>query len=155
MTAFALRNDASSPDLTSWPVRHQGASGISMAASQYDPAVERQRAALISAIRYLVKNPTNWSAGQAAPIETISAETAVAFMRCLPVDRAFPLIAPDGEGGVVFLWDVADCRALITCDGAKLLLVRDPGAPNSFHFSPLRFDGEAIPSIILEHLPRR
>jgi hypothetical protein len=44
---------------------------------------------------------------------------------------------------------------MITVDRAFLLLVTKPGEPASYHFNPLRFDGETIPSIIIESLPRR
>jgi hypothetical protein len=155
VTTSASRSEDLSRDLTSWPVLRRDSGIASMAASQYDPTIERQRAALISAITFIAKNSINWSVRQAVPIERVSAETALAFVQRLPIDRAFPKIAPDGEGGVVLVWETPSRRALITCDGVRLLLVRDPGGPSSFHFSPMRFDGEIIPSIILENLPRR
>jgi hypothetical protein len=155
MTTFALRREDLSRDLTSWPVQRQEGAAASTAASQYDPTIERHRAALISAIRYLAKNSINWSTHEAVSLDGVSVETALSFIQCLPIDRFFPKIAPDGEGAVVLIWDAPGRRALITCDGAKLLLVRDPGGPSSFHFSPMRFNGETIPSIILENLPQR
>jgi hypothetical protein len=150
---YALRSDTGR-DLTSWDVR-RGGSGTLMAASHYDPAIERERAAILSVIKRLAKQSINWSQSEAAPIDGISAETALAFIHQLPVDRGFPKIAPDGEGGIALVWDRPGERVLITCDRATLALVQDPGGPNSYHFSPIRFDGETIPPIILQYLPQR
>jgi hypothetical protein len=128
----------------------------SSAAFSYDPGIERARSELLAAIKYLAQTPITWSEREpAVPIERLSAETAMAFIRCMPGDRAFPKLALDGEGGLMFVWDSQERKAMITVDRAFLLLVTKPGEPASYHFNPLRFDGETIPSIIIESLPRR
>jgi hypothetical protein len=141
-------------DLSSW-----GAQGpqitASSAAFSYDPIIERARLELLGAIRYLAKTPITWSEREPMPIDALSAETALAFIRCIPGDRAFPKLAPDGEGGLIFVWDSQERKAMITVDRAFLLLVTNPGERESYHFSPLRFDGETIPPIIVDSLPRR
>jgi hypothetical protein len=150
----ALRNfEGSAQELSSWPIRAQQRIAVSSAASSYNPMVERRRAALIAAIKHLVASPITWTEDEPTPIDGVSAETALAFIHKLPPDRAFPKIAPDGEGGIMLVWDQVT-KALITIDRGILLLVTNPGQPNSHHFRPLRFDGEMIPSIILESLPR-
>jgi hypothetical protein len=53
------------------------------------------------------------------------------------------------------VWREQSPRVLITVDKGKLLLIENPGQPNSHHFRPLNFDGETIPALILENIPRR
>lgn len=142
-------------DLSSWRTQWRDGSGASITASQYDPVVERQRAELLSLIRRLMRNPISWSEREPVPMERVSAETALALIQCLPTDRAFPKVAPDGDGSVALVWDNRPDRVMIAIDRTMLLLVRDPGGPNSSHFSPMRFDGETIPAIVLNYLPRR
>jgi hypothetical protein len=152
----ALRTDEGfDRDLSSWRVERRDGGAASITASQYDPAVERQRAEIVALIGHLVRNPISWSERDSVPIDRVSAETALSFIRRLPSDRAFPKVAPDGDGSIALLWDGGPHRALIAIDLTMLLLVRDPGGPNSFHFSPIRFDGETIPPIVLNDLPRR
>jgi hypothetical protein len=141
--------------VSSWEVREPQISASS-AASSYDPDVERPRSELLATIRYLAKNPITWSERDVGTrVDHLSAETALAFIRAMPADRAFPKLAADGEGGLIFLWESQERKAMITVDGGLLWLVRQPGEPDSFHFSPLRFDGETIPRIVIESLPRR
>jgi hypothetical protein len=141
--------------IASWPVQPQQRFAPPSAASAYDPEVERTRAKLIGVIKYLVTTSVTWTERDPVRIDDISAETAIGFIYQLPPDRAFPKVAPDGEGGIMLVWDSPQRKDLITVDRNILLLIENPGQPNSYHFDPLRFDGERIPSIILERLPRR
>jgi hypothetical protein len=151
MTAAHARSGAS----VSWQIRPQLRVTLSSAASSYDPMVERTRQALVGAIEHMVTSPITWREEEPAPIDSLSAETAIAFIQQLPSDRAFPKLAPDGEGGIMFVWREQSPRALITADKGKLLLIANPGQPDSHHFRPLNFDGETIPALILEKIPRR
>jgi hypothetical protein len=130
-------------------------SASSSAASGYDPEIERERAGLVAAIAYLAANPITWTERDPVRVDTTTAESAVAFITRLPADRTFPKIAPDGEGGMMFVWNGRERKTLLSIDRTTLLLVSEPGRESSFHFSPLRFDGETIPAIVLEHLPSR
>jgi hypothetical protein len=106
-------------------------------------------------IKDWTREPITWSERDPVPLDRLSAETAMSFIRRLPADRAFPKVAPDGEGGLMLVWDGRERKTLLTIDRVMLLLVSEPGRANSHHFRPLRFDGEALPAIILEHLPPR
>jgi hypothetical protein len=154
MTPALQTDDGFDRDLSSWSVQRRDGGGASITSSQYDPEVERQRSARLTLIRHLMRNPISWSERDPVPIGSVSAETALAFIHRLPSDRAFPKVAPDGDGSIALLWDGPD-RPLIAVDRTMLLLVLDPGGPNSRHFSPMRFDGETIPPIILNYLPHR
>jgi len=151
MTTALARSGASVP----WQTRSQPRLTFSGAATSYDPMVERTRQALVGAIEHMVSTPVTWREEEPAPIDSLSAETAIAFIQQLPPDRAFPKLAPDGEGGIVLVWREQSPRVLITVDKGKLLLIANPGQPNSHHFRPLNFDGETIPGLILEKIPRR
>jgi hypothetical protein len=155
MTTALRLGDGAGQDLSFWPVRPQTRVTASSAASTYEPEVERLRTQLLAAIRHLLKNPITLSDRDPTPIDSLSVETAFAFIRRLPADRAFPMIAPDGEGGIMMVWQNKGNEALVTIDRTTLFLVERPGEAASYHFAPLRFDGETILSIILEHLPRR
>jgi hypothetical protein len=151
MTAAHARFDAS----VSRQTRLQPLIASSGAASSYDPTVERTRRALVAAVEHIVTAPVTWREEEPAPIDSLSAETAIAFIQQLPPDRAFPKVAPDGEGGIMLVWREHSPRALITADRGKLLLIANPGQPNSHHFRPLNFDGETIPAIVLVNIPQR
>jgi hypothetical protein len=148
MTSALQSYSGPTQELFSW---HASGIKASSAASDYDPVIERTRTELVAAIKYIAKTPITWSEHEAAAVDTLSAETALAFVRQLPRDRAFPKIAPDGEGGIMLVWN----KALITVSQSRLFLVANPGQPDSYHFQPLRFDGERIPAIVLEKLPPR
>jgi hypothetical protein len=141
--------------ISSWPIRPQPRITPPSAASSYDLAAERTRATLVGLIKHLATTPITWTERDPIRIDKISAETAIGFIHQLPPDRAFPKVAPDGEGGIILVWDSGSQKELITVDRTSLLLIENPGQPSSYHFRPLRFDGERIPPIILEHLPRR
>jgi hypothetical protein len=136
-----------------WPVRTSVTS--TSAAFAYDPDVVRTRAKLIGVIKHLAAMSVTWTERDPIRIDEISAETAISFISQLPSDRAFPKVAPDGEGGIMLVWDSQQQKELITIDRTTLLLIENPGQLDSHHFRPLRFDGERIPPIILERLPRR
>jgi hypothetical protein len=141
--------------ISSWPLQRQPRVTPPSAASSYDPAAERRRAKLIGVIKHLATNPISWTERDPIHIDKLSAETTIGFIYQLPPDRAFPKVAPDGEGGIMLIWDNPPQKELITVDRTTLLLIDNPGQPNSYHFRPRRFDGERIPPIILERLPRR
>src|SRR5262245_21323316 len=117
-------------DLSSWSVDAWAQLPSSSAAFLYDPGIERRRSELLSAIRYLARSPVTWSDREVpVPVDGVSAETALAFIRCMPADRALPKLAPDGEGGLMLVWDSQERKAMITVDRAFLLLVSNPGQP--------------------------
>jgi hypothetical protein len=151
MTTAPARSGASVP----WQIRSQPRLTSSGAATSYDPVVERTRQALVGAIEHMVTRPVTWREEDPAPVESLSAETAIAFIQQLPSDRAFPKLTADGEGGIIFVWRERSPRVLMTVDKGKLLLITNPGQPNSHHFRSLNFDGETIPALILENIPRR
>jgi hypothetical protein len=155
MTSASQSYNSPTQELFSWRARAQPGITASSAASDYDPVIERTRAELVAAIKYIAKTPITWSEREAAAVDSLSAETALAFVRQLPRDRAFPKIAPDGEGGIMLVWNSQQCKALITVSQSRLFLIANPGQPDSHHFQPLRFDGERIPAIVLAELPPR
>jgi len=155
MTTAPRLDGNAGQNLSFWPIRPQPRATASSAASIYEPEIERVRTKLLAGIRHLLKYPITWSDREPVPVDSLSVETAFAFIRQLPADRAFPKIAPDGEGGVMLVWQNQGSEALVTIDRTMLFLVERPGEADSYHFAPLRFDGEIIPSIILERLPRR
>ena len=83
-----------------------------------------------------------------------SAKTATAFLHCLPVDLPLPKIAPDGDGGTLFVWDGEPTPVLVALDEWRMYVVRAPNTAQSEHFEA-SFDGESVPRSVLDALRDR
>ncbi|NMV41824.1 hypothetical protein [Ralstonia insidiosa] len=88
---------------------------------------------------------------------TISKETAQSarslFSSVLPAGR-LPKIAPDGEGGLIALWDSTTSPIVLVIDNWRLHLVKNAATPQAEYFDDLPFDGESVPQVVSESIPR-
>lgn len=135
--------------------RRPAARSTTAASSAINPAAEDDRLRLLVAIASLGAYPVTWGEREPVGIDDLAIETALAFISRLPADRAFPKVAPDGEGGLMLIWDGEPPRALLSIDRTMLSLILNPGTPASDHLPSARFDGELIPAGILNVLPHR
>jgi hypothetical protein len=135
--------------------RRTRASEMSAIASYYDPEFDRLRVALAAAIQSFSTEGLTWSDRDPTLVDPASAESAIAFLCALPSTRELPKISPDGEGGVMLIWESGQETAMITVDGTMLLPVINPGRPTSAHMQAVAFDGETVPPAVLGILPRR
>ena len=137
-------------------VRHTTTSAALGAISvYYDSAFENRREALAQLIQYFAATGLTWSDQEARPIEQASMETALAVIGAIPHTRALPKVTPDGEGGVMLVWDSEGSKAMITVAGTTLFPVIDPGEATSEHMQELVFAGDALPIQLLGMIPRR
>lgn len=87
----------------------------------------------------------------------ISKETAQSarslFSSVLPAGR-LPKIAPDGEGGLIALWDSTTHPVVLVIDNWRLHLVKNAATPEAEYFDDLPFDGESVPQVVSESIPR-
>ena len=74
----------------------------------------------------------------------------------LPMDRALPKVAPDGEGGLALIWDDEDSKLVFDIDGFALHIIERAGSTTSVHHSKVRIlsDGE-LPSKYVNLIPPR
>jgi hypothetical protein len=91
------------------------------------------------------------SPDQAQVVSSEAAKAAVAFLRLIPTGISMPKVAPDGDGGALFVWDQGACPVLVGVDEARLYVVRDPNSERSTHLEAL-FDGESIPRNVMDLL---
>lgn len=92
--------------------------------------------------------------GAAATLNAESADTARKFFRALPNDRELPQIAPDGEGGLLLVWEPPIGNCIVTVQNDRLHLVTNPGTPAVGYVDDEPFRGR-IPVSILHLLPKR
>ncbi|WP_158934062.1 hypothetical protein [Burkholderia sp. S171] len=83
-----------------------------------------------------------------------SADAAKALFSILLPSRQTPKIAPDGEGGLIAVWDVKTPHAVLVIDNWKLHLVTAAATQEAQYFDELSFDGESVPDAISEFIPR-
>jgi hypothetical protein len=120
-----------------------------LAASDFDPEIERRRSTLKTLISRLAIESCGPSVNQP------SVATAHLFISKLPNDRAFPRVAPDGEGGLMLVWGEMPVSLLVIIDDADILPVLHPGTEQSRHLPPMRFRSDQIPSELLNQIPPR
>ena len=115
----------------------------------------QQRTALSLLLSHFETVPLSFGQGEGCLANATSAEAARCFLRLIPVSRDLPRAAPDGDGDITLAWENGDRTVLLSVERWKLHAVIDPGTPRSIYIADVLFDGETIPNIILEHLPRR
>ena len=84
-------------------------------------------------------------------IDVPTAVFSVLVLRQLPKSMQLPQIAPDGEGGLLLVWEGRK-TVLATVDGSKIHLLLDPGTRNSTPYENLPLSGRALPPELLAAL---
>jgi hypothetical protein len=75
-------------------------------------------------------------------------------LRALPAVKAFPRIAPDGEGGLLMVWESAGQPFLLTISDLHLHGVKAPHTPDAEYIDDVPFDpAQVIPDEILGAIP--
>jgi hypothetical protein len=112
------------------------------------------RQALIRLVRRFADVGLSWVAGQSAKITVSTQLTAQVFLRALPASKALPKISPDGEGGLVMVWDGTTGPLLLTIDGFHLHAVIGATTPQAEYVDNAPFGlGRNIPQRILDSIP--
>jgi hypothetical protein len=84
----------------------------------------------------------------------ITSETQTAaqgFISAIGETFDLPKVAPDGEGGLMLVWEAASVALVV--DGWRLHLVVDAGTPHARYFDDLPFDGKNLPDEVLKVVP--
>lgn len=114
----------------------------------------RERAGLISLVNTFAQNGYSCTAGRVSTVTHESARAAkVLFQRLLPAYKT-PKIAPDGEGGLLAVWEDPEHSVVLVVDDWRLHLVVDAATPDARYFDDLDFDGVRVPDVVASAIPR-
>jgi hypothetical protein len=116
---------------------------------------EEKRQAMIALVRRFAEFGLSWRFGEQAKITPATHQVSEAFLRALPAAKAFPKVAPDGEGGLLLVWEGAGRTFLLTIDDLRLHGIVAPGTPVAEYMDDLPFSSEGIPDAILNAIPNR
>jgi hypothetical protein len=111
-------------------------------------------AALIHLIGYLAQDGISWSADDAVKISTGTAKSALMFFQHLPTTSVLPKISPDGEGGLMAVWEKDGGPTLVIIDNFNIHLATGATTPEAQYFPEFVFDGEQIPDVVLKAITR-
>lgn len=86
-----------------------------------------------------------------ARISVTTAEASKAFFTMLIKKiTKLPKIAPDGEGGLLSVWEKEGHTAMLVIDGWNLHLVTKAMTPNASYFDDIKFNEDEIPTEIYD-----
>lgn len=74
------------------------------------------------------------------------------FDALLPIHQT-PRITPDGEGGLLAVWDDEKSPTLLVVDNWRLHLVVGATTPQAVYYDDVPFDGERVPDIVIQSIP--
>ncbi len=96
-------------------------------------------------------------AGRGGRVSAKAAAAACGFIKLLPYDAVMPRVAPDGEDGLVAVWDRPNGALLVVVDDTHLHIVANAMTPNARYYDQVPFqpDGMRLPAEVLTVLPRR
>lgn len=83
-----------------------------------------------------------------------TAEAAVAFIQALRSNMHLPKIAPDGDGGLMAVWEGESPPVALVVDHWKMHLVTNAATARAEYFDDLPFDGVRLPKELLEFIPK-
>ena len=95
----------------------------------------------------------SWTLNYDGKITKLSYIMAKQFIKKLPFPKGLPIISPDGEGGVLMLWNYSDIPLLIIVDEFKLHMIKAVTTDYADYFDDINFDGIQIPDFILDAIP--
>jgi hypothetical protein len=111
---------------------------------------EAGKSSLIKLINLFFLEGLSWQFFDPVKISTDTLDAARAFFESLPDSVPLPTIIPDGEDGLTVHWAMSGHHVLLVIDGWKLHLVQKAGTQHAEYFDDLDFDGQMVPTIIIE-----
>jgi hypothetical protein len=117
---------------------------------------EEKRQAMIALVRRFADFGLSWRAGEPAKITPTTQHVSEAFLRALPSGKALPQISPDGEGGLMMVWERSGGPFILTIDDLRLHGVMAAGTPQAEYMDDLPLDSaQVIPDQVLDAIPAR
>jgi hypothetical protein len=68
----------------------------------------------------------------------------------LPLSSHLPKLSPDGDGGLMAVWESGDSAVIVVVDDWKLHVVTGAATPQAQYFDALAFDGISLPTPLLD-----
>ncbi|KUZ13778.1 hypothetical protein WI29_24540 [Burkholderia ubonensis] len=127
-----------------------------MPGSLATPAVvecTKRKEALLALVQQFADQGFSYTPERDGRISHDTAAAARALFHILLPGYDAPKISPDGEGGLIAVWDQADQKTLLVIDNWRLHLVTNATTPGARYFDDLPFDGERVPDPVAELLP--
>jgi hypothetical protein len=125
------------------------------AASSEALSRDKDREVLLELVRRFSVEGLSWVSGSTVKISTTTSAAATAFLQALNTARVLPKISPDGEGGLLLVWERVENPVLVVVEGWRLHLVTAAATPRATYSDDLPFDGEQIPKVVLDAIPSR
>ncbi len=116
---------------------------------------ERNKEALAALIDRFSLKGFSWTAGRISTINARTMVSAKAFLQVLPPETPLPRVSPDGEGGLLMLWEETGKSTLLVIDGWTMHLVESPTTPRARYLDDVPFDGEQVPARVLQAISLR
>ena len=116
---------------------------------------EKRRDELKLLTRRFAKDGLSWTAGNSFVISSPTEHAAQLFLSTLPSGKALPKISPDGEGGLLMVWERDGDPLLITVDDLRLHAVIGATTGHAEYMNDIPFDRPEIPQAILDAIPAR
>jgi hypothetical protein len=114
------------------------------------------RHAMIALVQRFAAFGLSWRAGEPAKITPTTHQVSEAFLRALPAAKAFPKISPDGEDGLMMVWEGAGHPFLLTINDLGLHGVIAAGTADAEYIDDMPLDSaRVIPDKILNAIPAR
>jgi len=88
-------------------------------------------------------------------IEPEVLHSAKSFLLNLPKTHETPKVAPDGEGGIIFAWEVGKTVRILSVDSLCLHLVIINKGQSTSYLEDIDYEEGKIPELILDNLPRK
>ena len=117
---------------------------------------EEERQAMIALIGRFAVSGLSWRAGEMARITPTTRSVSEAFLRALPSGKALPKISPDGEGGLMMVWEGSGRPFVLIVDDLRLHGVIAAGTPQAEYIDDMPLDSaQVLPDSILDAIPAR
>lgn len=151
-----MRRDALQRGFTDREIREDSSNFNRESAATVDKDVDLppERYELLAAIEYLANLGDDWNGYNAQKPSELSTVSAKCFIERLFLNRYYPdKVSPNGEGGLVFTWNLPKERILLTIEGARMHLSHEKEGQQDEFVNEIPFNCEEIPSEVISHLP--
>lgn len=116
-------------------------------------AESKQRDELTKLVHVLHVQGYSNQAGRSLKISTSTMKSALSLISSLPYGTRLPKMSPDGEGGLIFVWDDPNRTLLVVLDDSMIHLVSQPGTQHAQYQEDIYFDQERLPPELLAAIP--
>jgi hypothetical protein len=111
---------------------------------------EQNRKRLIDALNLFCLYGFSMHSENNAIISEASKDRSVALLNALPRRSPLPKVAPDGDRGVVMVWDRNGGQLLLTVDEQHLHCVVNAGTSGAIYYDDLDYDGVTLPQQVTQ-----